>query len=137
MPPDLGGHLHAVCAPFRSGRPGQVVLVQDLAPGCDVREGQLLPISQVVSEVLTNAVKHAARAGAPFVVAIRCGHDDAGAVFVEVVDEGPGLPEGFDPPTDGGLGLRLVRLLAENLGARVAFDSSELGVRFRLTLPPA
>jgi len=137
MSPDLGGHLHAVCASFRSGRLGQVVVVEDFAPGCEVREGQLLPIGQIVFEVLTNAVRHAGRAGRPFVVAIRCGQDEAGAVFAEVVDEGPGFPEGFDPLTDGGLGLRFVRLLAENLGARIAFDSSKLGVRFRLTLPKA
>jgi two-component sensor histidine kinase len=45
-----------------------------------------------------------------------------------------GLPEGFDPAVDGGLGLRLVRSLATRLGADLVFEQSELGLCVRLWL---
>lgn len=132
---DLGAHLHEVCAPFAGGLGGAVRIVEDLPPGCAVRPEQVLPVSQIAAELITNALKHACDGAGPGTVLVRCRNDAAGAVRLEIVDTGCGFPAGFDPDTDGGLGFRLVRSLSARLGARIEFESSAGGVSFRLTLP--
>jgi len=57
------------------------------------------------------------------------------AVVIEVIDNGPGLSGSFDAMADGGLGFRLIRALAKQLGALVEYQSELSGLLFRLTLP--
>lgn len=134
-PIDLGAHLRDVCAPFASGLSGAARIIEDLPPGCIVRPEQVLPLSQIAAEVITNALKHASDAAEPGAVVVRCRKDARGVVGLEVIDSGGGFPTGFDPERDGGLGFRLVRGLSQKLGARIAFESTGGGVRFCLTLP--
>lgn len=134
---DLGEHLHEVCTPFGAGLSGGTRLVEDFEAGCEVRPEHLLPLTQMVAEVVTNAIKHAQTAGEPGDITVRCARDPGGALQVEVTDTGPGLPATFDPATDGGLGFRLLRSLGKQVGATLSFDSSRRGTHFRLMLPAA
>lgn len=133
---DLGEHLREVCAPLAGGLSGEVRIVEDLAPGCVVARDQIIPLSQIAAEVITNALKHASDSAEPGVVLVRCQKDADGHVRLEVNDDGEGFPPGFDPLTAGGLGFRLIRGLSQKLGAQITFESSTGGVRFSLTLPP-
>lgn len=128
---DLSEHLRMICAPFAAGLAGGAKLIQDIPTACPVRADQVLPLSQIVSEVVTNAFKYA-QGG---VVLVRCRRGEAGGVEIEVVDDGPGLPAGFDPGADGGLGFRLIRALSRQVGASLAFESAGQGLSVRLTLP--
>ncbi len=132
---DLGEHLHEICTPFAAGLFGAVRLDEDLAPGCIVRPDQILPLVQIVDEVITNAVKHGGRNGEAGAILVGCRRVDTGAVLVDISDDGPGLPPTFDPDVDGGIGFRLLRALGRQLGAFMAFESSDDGLCFRLTLP--
>ncbi|MGZ6040135.1 MAG: sensor histidine kinase [Phenylobacterium sp.] len=134
-PVDLGLHLHEVCAPFAQGLGGTSRIVEDFEPGCVVRRDQILPLSQIAAEVVTNALKHSGDSAEPGLVRVRCLNDETGAVRIEVIDDGEGFAPGFDPSSDGGYGFRLVRGLGQQLGARIDFESTPLGVCFRLTLP--
>ncbi len=73
------------------------------------------PLSVVITELLTNAVEHAYpadgdRAGS---VVLQMGND--GEVLVlRVIDDGEGLPDGFDLDEASGLGLTIVRTLVES-----------------------
>jgi two-component sensor histidine kinase len=133
--PDLSEHLHAVCAVFASGLSGATKLIEDFPSGCVVRPDQVLPLTQIVAEVVTNAIKHAHADGGAGAILARCDKDDSGTVRVEVIDDGPGLPDAFDPKIDGGLGFRLLRALSKQLGALISFESNSPGLHFRLTLP--
>ena len=132
---DLGAHLHDICAPMSLLLAGRILLIEDIAPGCQVRPDRILPLTQIIVEVVTNAVKHAYPAGRGGRILVRGRRDLAGDVVVEVADEGPGLPAGFDPETDSGLGFHLIRALAGQLGAQVEFEAQHVGLCFRLTLP--
>ena len=134
---DLGEHLHEVCAPFIVGLSGERRLVERFEAGCAVRPEHVLPLTQIVAEVVTNAIKHAHRAGEPGVITVRCARDEAEHLLVEVDDDGPGLPATFDPRTDGGLGFHLLRSLGKQVGGTITFDSSRRGTHFQLTIPPA
>jgi len=94
------------------------------------------PVGLIVGELVVNAVAYAhptgvwgrvdvsSRAGAP-----------AGAVCIEVADDGVGLPELFDPLVDGGAGLTAVRSMAEQLGAKLHFRDDGVGLSVRLDVP--
>ncbi|GAA4674520.1 PAS domain-containing sensor histidine kinase [Streptomyces chumphonensis] len=99
------------------------------------------PLSMVLTEVLQNALEHGygpAEQGTLEVGAVRgpgpSGGEDA-RLLVTVLDDGRGLPDGFDVRTSGNLGLQIVRTLVEGelggtfemvpaagRGTRVVFD---------------
>ena len=102
---------------------------------CFLNPDQAAPVALIVSELITNAIKHAHPAGAPGKIVVRCGANMAGSVFVEVEDDGVGLPENFDPWRNGGLGFEIIRGLSQQLGAKLLFDAEGIGLRVRLTVP--
>ncbi|UTP41075.1 sensor histidine kinase [Phenylobacterium sp. LH3H17] len=134
---DLGEHLHEVCAPLESLLTGGIELIEDFAPGCLARPDQILPLTQIVSEAITNAVKHAYPSGQTGKILVRCRQPGPGALVIEIADDGPGLPVAVDTISGGGLGLRLMRALGKQLGARIAFKSEGAGLTVLVTLPSA
>jgi two-component sensor histidine kinase len=133
---DLGEHVHDICAPLSSLLAGRIALVEDIPPGCWIAPDQMFPLAQIIAEVVTNAIKHAYPEGQIGTIAIHGRTDGTGALVVEIVDGGAGLPDGFDTARDSGLGFRLIRALARNLKASVELKSGPFGLRFRLTVAP-
>lgn len=76
----------------------------------------LLPTQQatssalIINELVQNAVEHAfiGLSGGSIVVRLAAQGD---SLCIEIADDGRGLPEGFDPVRNGGLGLQIVRSL--------------------------
>jgi two-component sensor histidine kinase len=135
--PDLSHDLHEICTALRLGIAGAIDIREDLQPDCLVAPDQILPLVRCVAEVVTNAVKHARSGDEAGAILVRCRKDDSGTLWIEVIDDGVGLPQGFDPEVDGGLGFRLIRAFGRQLHAIVAFNSSDRGLAFRLVLPGA
>ena len=93
-------------------------------------------LTLIVSEAVTNAIKHAHPTGVPGKFGVACRRDAANALLVEVADDGVGLPEGFDPTSGGGFGFRVMRAQSEQLGATLTFESTSLGLCMQLRVPP-
>ncbi|MEM7437303.1 MAG: ATP-binding protein [Myxococcota bacterium] len=98
---------------------------------------------QVVWNLVKNAVQASPRRGT---VEVRTGRDDAGLAFLEVADEGPGIPAAqrerlFDVFYSGrshgvGLGLALVKqIVSQHRGRIEILDRTTAGTCFRVTLP--
>jgi anti-sigma regulatory factor (Ser/Thr protein kinase) len=85
----------------------------------------------LVSELVTNSVRHVSDATRPVVLALRLG---ARAIRVEVHDGGAGFTPGTPKPrgADGGFGLFLVERMASRWGVDIA-DGTR--VWFELDLP--
>ncbi len=132
---DLTEHLHATCGPLASLLAGRVEVIEDFSPGCRVSPDQVLPLTQIVSEAVTNAVKHAYPSGQRGKILVRSLRDDLGGLTIEIADDGPGLPPALGLEGPGGLGMRLMRALSKQLGARLEFRSRSPGALVRLTLP--
>lgn len=131
---ELGEHVHAICAPLSSLLAGRITLVEDIPPGCWIAPDRIFPLAQIIAEVVTNAIKHAYAEDQNGTIVIRGRTDGNGSAVVEIVDDGAGLPDGFDITRDSGLGFRLVRALARKLKASVEVRSGLSGLRFRLTI---
>ncbi len=91
-------------------------------------------IGLIVNELLMNAYKYAFVGSAGGRVTIELHRADAGIEII-VADDGRGLPEGFDPEQSEGFGLRLVRMLLEQLNGTLSIAGGK-GTSFRMTLPP-
>ena len=83
----------------------------DRRPGADCRAdlAQVLALGQIVAEIVTNAIKHGRRDDGSCRIGVRAGQNAAGAITVDVVDDGPGFMSGQD---GAGLGFRLMRALS-------------------------
>jgi two-component sensor histidine kinase len=97
-----------------------------------------LPLGLILSELVTNALKHAfpARAGhepRPPAIVIELRRDKSGFVL-SVADNGVGLCEPLSTQDPKSLGLRLVGMFAEQLGGTVVFSSDE-GTRCTVAFP--
>lgn len=71
------------------------------------------------------------RAGSYGKILVRSRGDETRGLTVEIADDRPGLPPGFDPEGEGGLRSRLMRALSQQLGARLERNP---GALIRLTL---
>jgi two-component sensor histidine kinase len=94
----------------------------------DVPTDMAVPLALVVNELVTNAIKYGA-----LPCRIEAGNEPAGTLFIIVSDRGSG-------PSDNqgtGLGSRIVRALAKQLGARVeaTHRASGYSVRIEIALP--
>jgi two-component sensor histidine kinase len=85
-------------------------------------------------EALVNAYKHAHPANAPGEIRLCCRQIDAVLALV-IEDDGVGLPEGFDPNRDGGIGFKVMAALAEQLKATVTRKSTPLGLWTEILVP--
>ena len=92
-----------------------------------------IPVGLIINELVTNSLKYAYRDGNGGVLSIglQAGQDNQFALSVR--DNGAGLPKGFSFEQAPTLGLRLVKILAKQLGAGLAFRNSEQGAEFTLT----
>lgn len=134
---DLGAGLREICSSLVSSHSfgDGVEFVDSFTPGCLVRPDQVAPVTQIVREVVANAIAYAHPTGVRGKLVVSCRKACAGGVIIDVADDGVGLPEGFDPAVDGGPGFRLARSLCQALGATVSFDSTALGLIVRILVP--
>jgi two-component sensor histidine kinase len=92
-----------------------------------------IPCGLILNELATNALKHAFHERAEGEIAIEIRRLDEGRIHVVFSDDGCGLPPEVDWRTADTLGLRLVRMLTEQLGGTSELYNGQ-GIRFELTL---
>lgn len=95
-----------------------------------------IPAGLIINELITNAIKHAfpdSRKGFIFLNL----RTENNTVYLEVNDNGIGIPRGFDYISTNTLGLQLVNTLAEQLEAEIIFNSkkgkgTEVLIKFKM-----
>lgn len=132
---DFRGYLGALSAVLRrqmgvsAERVGFVLEIAETAPRVEVA----VPLALITSELMTNALSHAFPGERKGSVEVRLTEGDA-ALSLTVADDGVGLPSGVSPTTGSSLGFRLVRMLAEQLGAHLDLRRDR-GTSITLSLP--
>ena len=122
------------------------VVVEGEWPRINVIEVEILII---LRNLISNAIKHHDKQSGSIIIR---GHNLAGEVLIDVIDDGPGIPSQFhdrvfemfrtlkprDTVEGSGVGLSMVRRIIERWGGSINVDSpidGERGSRFRLRLP--
>jgi two-component sensor histidine kinase len=96
------------------------------ALGCDIKvepirmtTKQASVLAMIAHELITNVAKYAYPGGTGGPVRISCRREPDGMVHLTVGDQGVGLPEIVQAGEGGGLGMRIIRSLAQQLDGRV------------------
>jgi PAS domain S-box-containing protein len=92
-----------------------------------------VPCGLIINELASNSLKYAFPADARGEVNITFGHADARYVL-RVSDTGVGLPADFDPERGKSLGMKLVRMLTDQLRGEMSFRNGA-GTTFEIKFP--
>jgi two-component sensor histidine kinase/sensor domain CHASE-containing protein len=89
-----------------------------------------VPCGLIVNELVSNSLKYAFPGGRTGEIRISLYGDVDGRTTMIVSDNGVGLPPDTDPDNSSSLGLRLVKMLAQQLGAEIHMNTSK-GTEFK------
>jgi two-component system, sensor histidine kinase PdtaS len=81
-----------------------------------------VPLGLIVTELITNSAKHAAGH-----ITVRLEPTSPGFHTVAVLDDGPGLAEGFDPENSTGLGMKIVLSYVNCIGGELEISPGDGG----------
>jgi two-component sensor histidine kinase len=95
-----------------------------------------LPCGLIVNEVVANSLEHGFPDGRSGEIRIVVKEDPPGTLSMLLADDGIGLEKGLDPQASRSLGLRLIHMLARQLGAELEIQSRS-GTEVRLTFAAA
>lgn len=102
----------------------------DLDP-VQLNVNQAIPLSLIVNEVVTNILKHAFKDREKGKIAFKLS-EKGNRVELLITDNGVGMPEDFDLTEKQTLGLRLIKILVQQLEAEYRYGSSESGTVFSI-----
>ena len=118
---DLSGLL------FQEGT-GYAIVVE--GADCEIPTALGIPLGFIVNELVTNSAKYAKG-----IITVRVETTSPACHALSVLDDGPGLPAGFDPAKSKGLGMKIVLSLVKQIGGELHIlpGDNGRGARFRVT----
>lgn len=129
---NFGTYLRNLCASLRRSLAlEERIVLEVVAEPEDLPLDTAISLAMVVNELVTNAVKYACPHGQPGRIAVGFSRSPDGFLLT-VRDHGDGLPP--DVAGAGGLGMRLVRSLLEQLGAQISVENGG-GATFSINIP--
>jgi two-component sensor histidine kinase len=89
-----------------------------------------IPLGFIVNELITNSAKYAKSN-----ITVRLETEPTIGHSLSVLDDGPGLPAGFDPSASKGLGMKIISSLVKQIGGKlqIAAGENSRGARFTVT----
>ena len=125
----FGQYLRALCADISAVAPGEFGERSISVEGAELEIPRTIavPLGFIASELITNAIKYA---GGKITVSLQAMHDRRAVLAVS--DDGPGLPEAFNPSATSGLGMKIIAALARQIRGelRIAKGDNARGTRF-------
>jgi len=124
-------YIEALCLGLERTAEDELRIERDVQP-IELRADRAVPLGLILNELLTNAIKYAAKGRPDALIDVRLasqpGDDEA---RLEVIDNGPGMGE----RREGSMGMMLIEKLAAQLSGRLAFETSSRGTTIALTFP--
>jgi two-component sensor histidine kinase len=135
-PIDLAAYLRDVATTIMSSMSysGRAELTTLPSSVCAIAPERAVTVGLIVGELVTNALKYAHPSGVRGLIVVGC-NKIGETILVEVVDDGVGLPDEFDPRNGAGLGLRLALSLADQIKAKLDFSNTGIGLSATLRVP--
>jgi two-component sensor histidine kinase len=98
----------------------------------DLDISQAIPMGLILNEAVTNCIKHAFKDRPNGIIRIAMKDLMDKKIFLEISDNGNGLPPDFDFTTSQSFGIRLMRGLIEQIGGELKFSDQD-GCRIATT----
>lgn len=108
---DLGREFSAMVS--SEGSPARIVVEGN---EIDLQVATAVPLGFIASELITNAAKYGKG-----LIAIRLESDPNYGYALSICNDGPALPEGFDPHAGKGLGMRIIQSFVRQIGGELRF----------------
>jgi PAS domain S-box-containing protein len=122
----LRWYIESLASSLRAAYPtGQSSIVVS-AGGEDITIAHTLAVALglILNELVTNALKYAYPPGTSGEIRIEISREATG-IRLRVADHGKGMPAVLDPMTATSLGLRIARMLAQQIGATLRFEAGK------------
>lgn len=133
---DLGEYLADVCRDLDDATAHCDIKVT-MAEGIQIATDRAIPISLLVTELITNAAKHAYDKGAACPIWITLERHGEDGIVIKVRDKGRGLPDSFDRKKSKGLGMQIISAFLRQLQATLRIERRSPGTEFVLEIPLA
>jgi two-component system, sensor histidine kinase PdtaS len=88
-----------------------------------------IPLGLIASELITNSIKYAKGT-----ITVRLETAVGEGYVLSVTDDGPGLPEGFNPAGMNGLGMKLISSLISQIDGQLLLSRGDNGKGTRITV---
>ncbi|MTH79946.1 sensor histidine kinase [Paracoccus aestuariivivens] len=124
---DLSQYLASICEQLSALAPPRVTIIPKLV-SIDVSSDQAVAVGTLVNELVLNAFKHAFTPGKAGLVSVSLEETGQGIVRVTISDNGRGLGL-MTMAGSTGLGMKIARLAAAELGTEITFSSNDPGLR--------
>jgi two-component sensor histidine kinase len=95
----------------------------------DLPAATAIPLGFIASELITNAAKYGKSR-----IIIRLEPDPEYGCALSVSNDGPGLPEGFDPGAGKGLGMKIIQSFTTQIGGELRVGRGDDGQGARFTV---
>lgn len=133
----IGPLIEQLCHDLLEATGAQNIVVRVESPDVRLPIDRVLTLSMVITEALTNAMKHAfadGRSGTIRVALNRLPNDE---MLLLVEDNGAGLPADFSTERPRSLGMRILRTLAQQLGGTLTIQPLSPGASLQLRFQSA
>jgi two-component sensor histidine kinase len=128
---ELQAYLSDICRDLTEATPDCPVVFGSTGP-ISMATDRAIRLALLVTELATNAAKHSG--GGKGEVRVQLSRKDETTARVSVSDDGVGLPDGFTLDQPSGFGTRLIKILAEQMGAEVIVERPQRGTAFVVTM---
>jgi PAS domain S-box-containing protein len=116
------------------GEEGHIAMEIECPPGLVLAADRAVGVLLMTTELITNCMKHAYPAHARGSVRVSVSATQR-HLLLQVDDDGRGLPVGFDPCSQAGIGMRIIQSLVAQLRGELQIESQPRGAHFRVRLP--
>ena len=110
-----------------SARPERVIVVEGIE--IELPAVTAIPLGFIANELITNATKYGTGR-----ITVRLEANPANGYALSVANEGPTLPEAFDPAAGKGLGMRIIRSLVKQIGGELGIGRGDRNQDTRFTV---
>ncbi|PWC79537.1 hypothetical protein TSH64_14685 [Azospirillum sp. TSH64] len=139
---DFGSHIDGLCRDMLAAAGMSGVTCRVTVQAAPQSPERLLALAMLIVEALTNSLKHAfaGRDGGTVTIELAELPDQPGQLRLLVVDDGVGLPDGFDVQRLPSLGWKIIQSLAAQLSGRLSHGPANglaggTGTRIELHFP--
>lgn len=102
-------------------------------PDISIDLDRAVPLALIISELATNAVKHAYPDATKYnELLVNVERSNNEEVSLTMVDNGQGLPDDFDIENAEGIGFEIIRALCRQISAKLTYESNGKGTQFNL-----